>query len=305
MSTQSASVQRRDRWIAYMETLSGSFGENSDRVVEELRAEIRMDTTEALAEHLRFCGAVPERYSHDSTQEKLYSKYTDSVVSETLSAIGLTSIVIDARADSADVQARGGDFSLVADAKAFRLSRSAKNQKDFKIQALDTWRGDLDYAVLVCPIYQFPTRQSQIYQQAIARNVCIISYSHLSTLIAFASRQGTKQAELAFHEILKSVSTLHPSKNAIDYWTGVNQPIVRSLDKDVDLWTAEKSASIKTLETLKRESLRYLQSELDRLLALSHQEALEALIRSSRIDTRTAQVRNIEHGELLETRVDD
>ena len=33
-------------------------------------------------------------------------------------------------------------YSLVADAKAFRLSRTAKNQKDFKVQAMDglAWR---------------------------------------------------------------------------------------------------------------------------------------------------------------------
>ena len=60
------------------------------------------------------------------------SKYTDSVVSESFIAIGLNSVVVSARADAADVQARGNGFSLVADAKAFRLSRTAKNQKDFK-----------------------------------------------------------------------------------------------------------------------------------------------------------------------------
>ena len=302
MSIQSRAAQRRNRWVTYLETLTGTFDENSNRIVEELRSEIRLETTEALVDHLRFCGAVPEQYGHDSTQEKLYSKYTDSVVSETLSAMGLKSIVLEARADAADVQARGDDFSLVADAKAFRLSRTAKNQKDFKIQALDGWRGGLDYAVLVCPIYQFPTRQSQIYYQAIARNVCIISYSHLAALIVFTSRQGTKQAELAFHEILKTIPTLHLSKSAVDYWTGINQSIVKSLDKDANLWTVEKTASIETLGTLKQESLRYLQSERDRLLALSHQEALEALIRSARIDARAAQVRNVEHGELLEAK---
>ena len=305
MSIQSRAAQRRNRWVTYLETLTGSFDENSDKIMEELRSEIRLDPTEALVDHLRFCGAVPERYGHDSTQEKLYSKYTDSVVSETLSAIGFKSIVIEARADAADVQARVDDFSLVADAKAFRLSRTAKNQKDFKIQALDGWRGGLDYALLVCPIYQFPTRQSQIYYQAIARNVCVISYSHLSTLMAFTSRQGAKQAELAFHEILKTVSILNPSKSAADYWTGINQSIVKSLDKDANLWTTEKTASIETLETLKQESLRYLQSERDRLLALSHQEAIEALIRSSRIEARATQVRNVEHGELLEAKSDD
>jgi type II restriction enzyme len=282
-----------------LETLADSFEENSNKIIEELRAEIKSETIEALIDHLRFCGAVPEQYGHDSTQEKLYSKYTDSVVSESFSSIGLISVVVGSRANSADVQARGDEFSLVADAKAFRLSRTAKNQKDFKIQALDGWRNGLDYAVLVCPIYQLPTRQSQIYYQAIARNVCIISYSHLSTLVALALRQGVKQAESAFHDILKTVPILHPGRNAVDYWMGVNQSLVKSLDKDADIWITEKRVSIESLESVKQESLGFLMAERNRLLALSHQEALEALIRSSRIDSRAAQVRSIEHGELL------
>ncbi len=58
------------------------------------------------------------------------------------------------------------DYSFVADAKAFRLSRTAKNQKDFKVQAMDDWKHSKTYAMVVCPVYQLLTRTSQIYQQA-------------------------------------------------------------------------------------------------------------------------------------------
>jgi hypothetical protein len=188
--------------------------------------------------------------------------------------------VIDARGDSADVQARTDTYSLVADAKAFRLSRTAKNQKDFKVQAMDGWRTGLDYAVIVCPIYQLPTRTSQIYQQAIARNVCILSYSHLAALVGLAMRQGSLRAAAGLHEMLKSVkSILHPSKSAVDYWTGINRALLSSLSPHTDLWTIEKTASIKSLAAAKNESLRYLRLERDRLLGLSHQQALEELIR--------------------------
>ena len=152
---------------------------------------------------------------------------------------------------------------------------------------------------MVSPIYQFPTRASQIYQQAIARNVCIISYSHLAALVALAMRRGTVPAEAFLHEILKTMPTLHLSKNAGNYWRGINESLVAALRQDGDLWTAEKTASLQSLATLKQESLRYLQAERDRLLALSHQEALAALIRASRIDSKVAQVRSVEHGELL------
>jgi type II restriction enzyme len=292
-------VTRRTYWVAELAKLSGSFGDDSTKMVQELRAEIAKEGKEALLDHLRLCGAMPEQYDHDSSSEKLYSKYTDAIVSEAMSAMGLRSAIINARADAADVQARGRAFSLVADAKAFRLSRTAKNQKDFKVQAMDGWRNRLDYAVIVCPIYQLPTRTSQIYQQAVARNVCILSYSHLATLIGLVLRRGTKAAETGLHEVLKSVSVLSPSKSAVDYWTGINRPLVGALGKDGDLWTTEKTASIESLDVVKQESLQYLRSERNRLLGLSHREALDELIRFAGLDSRIAQVERIEHGELL------
>ena len=232
---RSEAKERRSRWVDELENLSGSFGDDSTKMLEELQEDIRQDE-EALLDHLRLCGAIPEKYAHDSSEEKLYSKYTDAVISEALSAMGLNSAVLDARADTADVQAHASAYSLVADAKAFRLSRTAKNQKDFKVQAMDGWRHGLDYAVVVCPIYQLPTRTSQIYQQAIARNVCVLSYSHLAALVTLAMRTEPARSEEGLNKVLKSVSILHPSKSAVDYWTGINRALVNSLGSDIDLW---------------------------------------------------------------------
>ena len=101
--------------------------------------------------------------------------------------IGLSSELLDERADSADIVARsvnGYQYSLVADAKCFRLSRTAKNQKDFKVSNLSDWRGSShEYAVLVAPYYQFPQRKSQIYSKALEHNVCLLSWEHLSILM--------------------------------------------------------------------------------------------------------------------------
>ncbi len=291
--------KRRKYWVAELAKLSGSFGVDSTKVIEELEAEIRKDGREALLDHLRVCGAVPEHYGHDSSEEKLYSKYTDAVIAESLQSIGLSSAVITARADAADVQARGGGYSLVADAKAFRLSRTAKNQKDFKVQAMDGWRNGLDFAAVVCPIYQLPSRTSQIYQQAIARNVCILSYSHLAALVGLAGRRGEAVATKGFGSVLKSVSLLHTSKNATDYWAGINGALIAAVKRDVDLWTAEKKASLAGLDLAKDEALTYLRAERNRLLDLSHKEALAELIRASRLDSRIAQVERVDHGNLL------
>ncbi|TCT23809.1 HindIII family type II restriction endonuclease [Thiobaca trueperi] len=293
--------QRRSYWVAELEKLSGSFGDDSVRMIAELQAEIARDGIDALADHLHFCGAMPERYGHDSSAEKLYAKYTDVLVSEVLNAIGLNSMVITARADAADVQARARLYSLVADAKSFRLSRTAKNQKDFKIQAMDSWRNGLDYAMVVCPIYQLPGKNSQIYQQAIVRNVCILSYTHLGALVALAREKSPAMAEQGLHRILDKVAQLHPSKNARDYWVGINETLISVLGKHKHLWKIEKQESLEGLELVKQEALSYLQFERHRLLGLSHQEVLKELLKSVGLDARIAQIERLQYGGLLET----
>lgn len=283
-----------------MSKLSGSFNDDSLDLIESLREEIEDEGNVSLLDHLRICGAVPELYRHDSSEEKLYSKYTDAVVSEALHSLGLVSTTIKTRSDAADVQARANDYSLVADAKAFRLSRTAKNQKDFKVQAMDGWRGDLDYAIIVGPIYQFLPRTSQIYLQAITRNVCLLSFSHLACLVALADRKGAEVAEGALHQILQTVNLLHPSKSAVDYWTGINRALVTSLSDELELWEVEKRASLEGLSVAKRESIRYLLSERDRILGLSRREAVEELVRIVGVNSRIQRVESINLGGLLE-----
>ena len=130
---------RRAYWIDEIVQLSGHFGQDSSRIESELNAEIARDGTVALLDHLHLCGAIPEQYGRDSSEEKLYSKYTDALLAAAFRQLGLVSLVLSERADAADVEAVAKDYSLVADAKVFLLSRTAKNQKDFKVEAMHGW----------------------------------------------------------------------------------------------------------------------------------------------------------------------
>lgn len=132
MPAQENAAERRARWVSYLDTLTGSFEENSQKVVDELRTEATIGPAAVLIDHLRLCGAVPERYDPDSTQEKLYSKYTDAVVSETFSTMGLNSVVIGARADSADVQARGGRVFVSGRRKGFSSQPNRQESEGFQ-----------------------------------------------------------------------------------------------------------------------------------------------------------------------------
>ena len=135
---------------------------------------------EELSREIVQVGIMPEVFEHDSSEEKMWSKFSDVILAACLNHLGLKSHVIRTRGNSADVFSEADGYTLVSDAKCFRLSRTAKNQKDFKIKALDDWRRLDTYALLVGPLYQYPIDRSQIYPQAITRNVTLLSYTHLS-----------------------------------------------------------------------------------------------------------------------------
>ena len=224
--SQSA-IDHRMHWINEIVTLENHFSLDTNRIEEELSNEVKKNGISSLLNHLRLCSAIPESYGHDISEEKLYSKYTDILISAAYSYCGLNSVVLTERANSADVEAIADSYSFVADAKAFRLSRTAKNQKDFKVQSMHGWKRGKPYAMVVCPLYQVPSKKSQIYHQAGIYNVCIFSYSHLAVLIKLAELEGKKMAIDLLYKIFRAVEALNPSEDASIYWQIVNSVMLK------------------------------------------------------------------------------
>ena len=288
-----AAIERRRNWIDEIVSLNGHFGDDSSRVEDELSKEIEQHGVDSLLDHLRLCSAIPESYGHDSSEEKLYSKYTDALISESYSWIGLKSIVLDERADSADVEAVADEYSFVADAKVFRLSRTAKNQKDFKVQAMDNWKRGKPFAMIVCPLYQLPTRASQIYEQAATRNVCIFSYSHLAVLTRLVETEGKDAVLELMHDIFLTVQAMNPSKDANSYWQALNRTILQYGDPIRDLWKTEKIATIEGISVSKEIALRYYASQRETIMRLSRKEAIKQLIEMHKIDSRINTIKAV------------
>lgn len=295
-----STVDRRNRWLDHIVQISGHFGNDATRIELELRQEAARDGCVAVEDHLRLAGAIPEYYGHDSSEEKLYSKYTDALLSEAFSFIGLNSAVLAERADAADVEAANKDYALVADAKAFRLSRTAKNQKDFKVEAMHSWKRGAPFAIVVCPIYQLPTRQSQIYQQAISRTVCIFTYSHLSVLVRLAQATSQTTAMDVLHSILLSTEVLNPGKEAAPYWYRVNRTMLDAHPSISKLWQEEKIANLEAIQAAKDEALNALALERRRVLRMSHQEAIQALLYDKNLDGRSSIIQRVSDSGILE-----
>ena len=241
-------IERRKYWIDEIDKLSGNFANDFERLESELHQEIEGKNLQPLLDHLRLSGDIPEQYGHDSSEEKLYSKYTDSLLAQTFTFLGLKAAVLTERADAADVDVFATNFSFVADAKAFRLSRTAKNQKDFKIQAMDNWKRGKPYAMVVCPIYQLPARSSQIYEQAISREVLVFTYSHLAMLARYAENNTLSQIEGVIGAVFKAVNLLNPSKDANAYWAAVNGTMLSCDSSMRDFWHTEKLASLESIQ---------------------------------------------------------
>lgn len=250
-------IEKRKYWVEEIRKLSGNFGSDSDKLEKELESEINKSGISSLINHLRLCGNIPESYGHDTSEEKLYSKYTDCLLSLAYKELGLNSLVLRERADAADVEAFAKDYNFVADAKAFRLSRTAKNQKDFKVQAMHRWKRDKLYAMVVCPIHQLPTTSSQIYQQATTLNVCIFTYSHLALILSYSEIEGQAKAEHLLKKIFETVQALNPSKNATDYWLAINSTMLTFSKKIPQLWITEKMASLEAKQIEKDIFLTY------------------------------------------------
>jgi hypothetical protein len=157
------------------------FVESSDKIQEQIFSLTRENILPLVKE----IGTIPEFIPHDSTIEKLYAKTADIVLARCFQILGLRANVNRERANAADVTGRSDlySYSFVADAKAFRLSRTAKNQKDFKVKSMADWRGNHDYSILVCPYYQYPKNHSQIYGQALDDNICLIGWEHFAYLL--------------------------------------------------------------------------------------------------------------------------
>jgi len=292
-------ISRRKFWVDEIRNICGHFGNDTEKLEKALIEEITENGISALIDHLRLCGNIPESYGHDTSEEKLYSKYTDCLLSLAYTSLGLTSIVLKERADAADVEVFAEDYSFVADAKAFRLSRTAKNQKDFKVQAMHGWKRGKLYAMVVCPIYQFPASSSQIYQQATTQNVCLFSYSHLALLLAYSKKEGQANAQCLLKTVFETVPALNPSKNAIDYWLAINKSIL-SFSKNIPaIWDIEKSVATESIAIAKDEALTFLAQEREKIMRMSHQEALKELIKVHKIESKIKIINDVVDNNLF------
>lgn len=254
----------------------------------DIEGELGKLSRSQLVEVVEQIGVIPEKYEHDSTHEKLYAKMSDCVLSFVFETLGFDSQVLKERGDAADVIARSRfhGYEFVADAKVFRLSRTAKNQKDFKITSMDKWRGDSDYALLVCPIYQYPSSSSAIYAQVLDTGVALTSFEHL----LFCLLNGVEEsADVPLENLFRYPGTVSTQvshaerKQARPIFNALNQVVCAAAEKTVDEFSAFLDRCQGTVSDRARAEKAFWQTEISKIQNMTLEEAREALIDARKI----------------------
>ena len=271
--------------------IKNSANKNFDDVCEILESFI--ESAENFSEILRQIEIIPESILLDSTEEKLFSKASDAVLSRAFRELGLKSSVLRERSDSADVIAESNffNYTLVADAKAFRLSRTAKNQKDFKVAALSNWRKDNDFAVLCAPYFHYPVKNSQIYSQALENNVCLFSWEHLIFMLENGFKENKKInlskiwnfSENFSHEVLVS----DMKKNFLPNFNDFIQKFLKTKSQAFEKSLKSQKLSITKLSSIEKS---FWLEKIEIIKNYSREQAIDELIKSQRIYEKIKQI---------------
>jgi len=265
--------------------------------ISVIKKHISSLTKTELIEIVEEIGSIPESIDASSSEEKIYSKSSDIILARCFVELGFKSKAITERGDAADIVAESiHGYTLVADAKTFRLSRTAKNQKDFKINGLDEWRGnEHDYAVLVSPYFQYPSKSSQIYFTALDKNVCLFSWEHILFLLKRNIKEDINFSLEQIWNSSKKISRDHNisfSNRKDNIFPYVNEMLAKKLSITVEELLNGLNSLKCNIKNRANDEIAYLNDEIKKIKNYSHEKAINELISSKKIPMRIKAIKN-------------
>lgn len=185
-------------------------------------------------------GFIPDLYENDSSQETLYTKLVEALVSEWARRIGARGDLIKEKSSREDIRISIDGRIIVSDAKSFRLGRSqqAPNAKDFlKLEDIRKWMERYDSAIgglVTYPCKHEWTVSSDIYQYCSTKDAptLMLPYKYLALILHYKNRFSASDL-LA----LWDYNRLFPAKlpksmvggNKKAYWKVINAELFRIL----------------------------------------------------------------------------
>lgn len=253
---------------------------------------IEKKSDQELINTLIYTGFIPDTYKPDSTEETLYTKLCEVIVSSWANRMGFVSEYIVQKSSYQDVDIIIKNKIIVCDTKSFRLSRSQKapNVKDFvKPEDYRKWLERHNEDSRLGGLIVYPSRHdwsssSDTYQYCSDKNnpIVILPYQYLAyflqkkiTDINFDPNVLVNiwDYERIFPEILdKSIK----GGNKKHYWESINAKIIElTNDKPVDFYKFLNSADklidsyivtkIEELEGKKLDIIKSIQDDINNM----------------------------------------
>jgi hypothetical protein len=260
-----------------------------DQKADQISAWTLQLTDEDLRTLLAQAGFIPEVYEHDSSEEKVYAKAMDVLVAAALERTGYDATVSAERSNAADVTAifsRGAAHEIVLDAKAFRLSRTALNPKDYKIEALNTWRKGADFACLVAPLAGFPLGSSRLFREAVRFNVTLLTFSHLAFLLEHKPPAGTDGDEDPLWPVWTVAQALgeDAEPSAEEYWAELDRAFCSAIEVELITWTERRQDYFDELLRVADQQIDFFQDALTQMEKMPREQLLDLAKKALKID---------------------
>ena len=239
-------------------------------------------------------GIIPEDIGHDSSEEKLYTKVSDILFAKALKEMNFEVTVLRERSNCADIiaQSKYHNYSLVGDAKAFRLSRTAKYAKYFKLDSMVHWKEDNDFSVLACPYFQYPKSNSQIYRSALNGNVSLFSWEYLYIILSENIRESEdvnlRELWNQSHNIMQQTNMADANKCFIQQQDANIREIIGLTEEQFNNHFNNIKGSIVYRGN---EEIRYYESEIARIQQLNREDAIRELLISMKLDSKIETIR--------------
>lgn len=262
---------------------------------DEIELYIKSLTKTDFIEIVKEIGTIPEIIEASSTEEKLYSKASDIVLARCFNELGLKSKAVSERGNSADIIAESiHGYTLVADAKTFRLSRTAKNQKDFKISTLSKWRGmENDFAVLVAPYFQYPNTSSQIYSSSLSDKVCLLSWEHMLFLI---NKGVVEDTSLSLEQIWNAPTRIERDSK-IAYadrmnvlFPYINRMVCDRISSNITEFEKQLNNCKSYIVERSNNEISVLKTEIERIKSYTKEQAIKELIKSKKLNEKISAI---------------
>jgi HindIII-like restriction endonuclease len=144
--------------------------------------------------------------------------------------------------------------------------------------------------VLVSPLLQYPTNTSQIYSQAIERNVTLISYTHLKLLLDTYTKHNLEEVWNIGNRLQGSL-TKDQHANSRLYWQEVDKTVCRVVGVAEETIHTYKQLEIDNTRTFGQEGIEYWNSVIVQYKNLSKEDAVVKLIKAEKIEEKIATIK--------------